>query len=74
MRKFELEIQVDSPSHLTFFVPAAVSDDFAMFGYGIGIGPPGLGVLQTSGNAIVVPLLDACTTDMLLTPTVTGMG
>jgi hypothetical protein len=44
---------------LTFDVPFAVSDDFAMLGYGIGTGPAGEGVLQTSGNAIVVPLLEA---------------
>src|SRR5690606_23071677 len=71
--KFESLTQVDWPSHLTFFVPCAVSLDIATFGYGIGIGPAGDGVLQTSGNAIDVPLLDACTTERKLTPTVAGM-
>ena len=41
----------------TEVLPSAVSLDCAMLGYGIGTGPPGVGVLQTSGNAIVVPLL-----------------
>src|SRR5689334_6002941 len=41
---------------------------------GIGAGAGGAGVLQTSGNAIVTPLLEACTTLIMLTPTVTGMG
>jgi len=40
---------------------------------GIG-GAGGAGVLQTSGNAVLMPLLPACTTDMKLTPTVTGMS
>ena len=69
MLKFESLTQTGLPSHLTFVVPFAVSDDFAMFGYGIGIGPAGEGVLQTSGKAIVVPLLDAWTTERKLTPT-----
>ena len=73
MLKFESLTQIGLPSHLTFVVPLAVSDDLAMFGYGIGIGPAGDGVLHTSGNAIVVPLLLAWTTDRKLTPTVTGM-
>ena len=30
-----------------------------MFGYGIGIGPAGDGVLHTSGKAMVIPLLSA---------------
>src|SRR5690606_35267084 len=72
--KFESLTQVDWPSHLTFFVPCAVSLDIATFGYGIGIGPAGDGVLQTSGNAIDVPLLDACATERKLTPTVAGMS
>ena len=48
--KFESFTQTGLPSHFTLIVPLAVSDDFAMFGYGIGIGPPGAGVLQTSGT------------------------
>ena len=74
MLKFESLTQTGLPSHLTFVVPFAVSEDLAMFGYGIGIGPAGDGVLHTSGKAIVVPLLDACTTERKLTPTVTGMS
>src|ERR1700730_6618313 len=35
------------------------------------MGPAGLGVLHTSGNAIVLPPLSACTTVRLLTDTVT---
>src|SRR5436309_721174 len=61
------------PSHFTVDVPEAVSDDLAMFGYGMGIGPAGLGVLQTSGKAMVTPPLSLWTTDRLLTPTVTPM-
>jgi hypothetical protein len=74
MLKFESLTQTGLPSHLTLVVPLAVSEDFAMFGYGIGIGPAGDGVLHTSGNAIVVPLLDACTTDKKLTPTLTPIS
>src|SRR5262249_50981738 len=59
MLKFESLTQTGLPSHLTLLVPLAVSEDFAMFGYGIGIGPAGLGVLHTSGKAIVIPLLSA---------------
>src|SRR5690606_40922074 len=73
MLKFESFTQTGFPSHLTFFVPFAVSDERAMLGYGIGIGPAGLGVLQTSGNAMVVPLLDSWTTARPLTPTATPM-
>ena len=43
------------PSILTVSAPSAMSLSIAMFGYGIGIGPPGLGVLQTSGGAHVRP-------------------
>src|SRR5688572_11523636 len=61
--KFESLMQTGLPSHFTFFAPLAVSDDLAMFGYGIGIGGAGgAGVLHTSGNAMVTPLLPACTT------------
>src|SRR4051812_31570893 len=71
MLKFESLTHAGLPSHLTFDVPLAVSEDFAMFGYGIGTGPAGDGVLQTSGNAVVMPLLSAWTTDNELTPTLT---
>src|SRR4051812_13267738 len=57
MLKFESFTHVELPSHFTLVVPLAVSDDLAMLGYGIGIGPPGDGVLQTSGKAVVMPLL-----------------
>src|SRR5437016_3400313 len=40
----------------------------------MGIGPAGLGVLHTSGNAGLVPLLALWTTVMKLTTTVAGMG
>jgi hypothetical protein len=57
--KFESFVQTGFPSHLTFFVPLAVSDDLAILGYGIGTnGAGGAGVLQTSGKAMVTPLLD----------------
>src|SRR5207245_7153030 len=72
--KFESFTHTGLPSQVVFCAPWAVSADFAMFGYGIGTnGAGGAGVLQTSGNAIDTPLLPACTTLMLLTPTVTGM-
>src|SRR5690606_33281085 len=71
--KFESFTQNGCPSAFTFFVPFAVSDDIATFGYGIGTGPAGDGVLQTSGNASVTPLLCACTSVSLFAPTVTGM-
>src|SRR4051795_10891022 len=73
MLKFESLTHTGLPSHFTVVVPLAVSDDFAMFGYGIGIGPAGDGVLHTSGKAIVTPPLSAWTTDKKLTPTVTAM-
>src|SRR3954470_18559194 len=66
MLKFESFTHTGLPSHLTFVVPDAVSEDLAIFGYGIGIGPAGEGVLHTSGKAIVVPLLPACTTERKL--------
>src|SRR5450755_1750140 len=54
--KLESCTQVGFPSHITVLVPLAVSDDMAMFGYGIGIGGAGgAGVLHTSGNAEVIP-------------------
>jgi hypothetical protein len=73
--KFESFTQTGLPSHLTVEAPCAVSDDLAMLGYGMGMGGAGgAGVLHTSGNALVMPLLPACTTDIELTPTVTGIG
>jgi hypothetical protein len=42
------------PSALTVFVPFARSLDIEMMtGYGMGTGPPGLGVLQTSGGVFL---------------------
>src|SRR5689334_3673742 len=40
----------------------------------MGTGPPGVGVLHTSGKATVVPPLSLVTTDILLTPVLTAMG
>ena len=49
--KFESFTQTGLPSHFTVVAPFAVSDDLAMFGYGIGMGGAGgAGVLQTSGK------------------------
>ena len=45
------------PSASVFLLPWAVSLDWAMLGYGIGMGPAGLGVLHTSGKAMAIPLL-----------------
>src|SRR5262245_40753399 len=67
-------IMIMLPSNLTVDDPSDVSDDMATFGYGIGIGGPGgAGVLQTSGNAVDIPLLPLCETDILLTSTVSGI-
>src|SRR5688572_2455103 len=38
------------------------------------MGPAGDGVLQTSGNAVPMPLLDACTTVRMFTFTVAGIA
>src|SRR5688572_27502933 len=57
MLKFESLTHAGLPSHLTFVVPLAVSEDLAIFGYGIGTGPPGVGVLHTSGKHGVTPPL-----------------
>src|SRR6185312_2558232 len=62
------------PSAFTLVAPFAVSEDFAAFGYGMGTGPPGVGVLQTSGKITVVPPLSACTTLKLLALTVTDIS
>ena len=71
VEKLESFTQMGFPSALTVEAPLTVSEDCAMFGYGIGIGPPGVGVLQTSGKAIVTPPLSLWTTDILFTPTLT---
>src|SRR5919106_514675 len=74
VEKFESFVQIGFPSAFTFFVPFAVSPDLAMFGYGMGTnGAGGAGVLQTSGNAIVTPLVSAFTIDSLFTPTLVPM-
>ena len=39
-----------APSTLTVVVPSESELDCATFGYGIGTGPPGVGVLHTSGT------------------------
>ena len=57
--KFESFTHTGFPSAVTVWAPFAVSLDWAIFGYGMGIGPPGDGVLHTSGNAVVMPLLPA---------------
>src|SRR6267378_3716181 len=61
VEKLESLTHVGLPSHVTVSAPAAVSLDLAIFGYGIGIGPAGLGVLQTSGKDGDTPLLPLCT-------------
>src|ERR1051326_887850 len=62
------------PSALTVVVPLSRLSDIAMFGYGIGTGPPGLGVLQTSGMvAAAIPLAALCDNMSMLMLTVTGM-
>src|SRR5687768_2218332 len=65
------------PSAFTVVVPFESVIDWEMFGYGIGTGPPGDGVLQTSGIvAIEMPLLPLWTRELEapLTLTVTGIG
>src|SRR5262245_6820738 len=62
------------PSTFTVVEPSAVSVDCATLGYGIGTGPPGVGVLQTSGKIVVIPLLAAWTTVSLLAFTVAGIS
>src|SRR5437868_791979 len=72
--KLESFTQTGLPSQVVFLAPWAVSADLAMLGYGTGTnGAGGAGVLQTSGKAILTPLLPAWMTLMLFTPTVTGM-
>src|SRR5688572_13010690 len=60
--KFEPLSMMPSPSALTVVLVSDASDDLATFGYGIGTGPAGDGVLHTSGNAMDMPLLFLCTT------------
>jgi hypothetical protein len=56
--KLDVLMQMGQPLALTFFAPWAVSEDIAIFGYGIGTnGAGGAGVLHTSGKAIVTPVL-----------------
>src|SRR5947207_2116142 len=62
------------PSTLTLALPSPVSDDRATFGYGIGIGPAGDGVLHTSGKVMRTPPLDLWTTVSLFTITVAGIA
>jgi hypothetical protein len=50
--------------------PMAVSADFPVLGYGRGMGPPGVGVLHTSGKTIFIPPLPAWTTPRQFTNTV----
>src|ERR1044071_2430224 len=70
--KLESFKQIGLPSQVTVELPLAVSEESATFGYGIGTGGAGgAGVKQTSGNDVVTPPLSLCTTDSLLTPTVT---
>ncbi len=66
------------PSALTVVVPLASVADCEMFGYGIGTGPPGVGVLQTSGMVAdgdtAAPLVDERVAAVPLTLTVTGIA
>src|SRR5215471_4835966 len=48
-------IMTGLPSAFTVVAVCAASDDLAMFGYGIGTGPPGVGVLHTSGKTGATP-------------------
>ena len=59
VEKFDPCSMTGFPSIFTEELPCAVSEDCAMLGYGIGIGPAGEGVLHTSGKAVATPLLDA---------------
>src|SRR5438034_11522936 len=62
------------PSMVVCALPWAVSADLAMFGYGIGTGPAGVGVLHTSGKAMAMPSLDLWTTVIMFTLIVAGMS
>src|SRR5439155_14140589 len=48
------------PSVVTEVGPEEVSADCPMLGYGIGTGPAGVGVLQTSGKIGLIPPLPLC--------------
>src|SRR5262249_26016908 len=75
MLKFESLSMIGLPSHLTVLLPLSVCADIAMFGYGVGTGPPGVGVLQTSSWVVAIPVLALCTTvSGGLTVTLTGIG
>src|SRR5207249_4094548 len=50
------------PSHLTVVLPSLVFAERAIFGYGVGMGPPGLGVLQISSCVLAMPTLPWWTT------------
>src|SRR5437660_24952 len=54
------------PSVVTEVGPEEVSDDCPMLGYGIGTGPAGVGVLQTSGKVGLIPPLPLCAIPRLL--------
>src|SRR5438045_2860238 len=57
------------PSALTVVVPFARSLDWeTMTGYGIGTGPPGLGVLHTSGAVLLARWLLALCTSPFIVP------
>jgi hypothetical protein len=71
--KFEFLSMIGFLSILTVLEPLAVSLDWAMLGYGMGIGPAGVGVLHTSGKDMVIPVLPAWTTVIMFTLVVTGM-
>src|SRR5262245_32455935 len=60
------------PSALSVVDASDVSEDWAMLGYRNGTGPPGEGVLHTSGNVALMPTLLECVTDSLLALTVAG--
>src|SRR5882724_6233092 len=65
-------IMTGFPSAFTVVAVCAASDDLATFGYGIGTGPPGVGVLHTSGKTGETPPESLCTIVIgLLTSTVT---
>src|SRR5262249_51462725 len=73
--KTQPSMATEWPSHRTFLVPLARSDDFAMFTRGStmngGVGGTGGGALRTSSGGVLTPPLPLCTTDSVFTPTVT---
>jgi hypothetical protein len=63
------------PSVLTVPGPDDVSDDWPMFGYGIGIGGAGgAGVLHTSGKTMLMPPLPLWAMPRMLANVVPGMA